>query len=136
MKVSCLFTDGRTMRGEGDLTVTDGNVFAIPFLGPFSDILSKIVPGIGYNNAHKAKMAFAISEGIITTKNLTIEGRGFSMFGDGRIWFLDDRMDFDMRINMQGLPGVLLFPVSKLFEYRANSKFSKPDWKPKVIPSL
>ena len=128
--------EGRTMRGEGELTVTEGNVFAIPFLGPFSDILSKIVPGIGYNSAHKAKMAFAISDGIITTKNLEIEGRGFSMFGNGRIWFLDDRMDFDMRINMQGLPGILFFPVSKLLEYRADSKFSRPEWKPRIIPNL
>ncbi len=128
--------DGRSMKGEGELTVTEGNVFAIPFLGPFSDILSKIVPGIGYNSAHKASMAFAISDGIITTKNFAIEGRGFSMFGNGRIWFLDDRMDFDMRINMQGLPGLVFFPVSKLLEYRADSKFSKPEWRPKVIPNL
>ncbi len=128
--------DGRTMRGEGELTVTEGNVFAIPFLGPFSDILSKIVPGIGYNSARKASMAFAISDGIITTKNFAIEGRGFSMFGNGRIWFLDDRMDFDMRINMQGLPGLVFFPVSKLLEYHADSKFSKPEWRPKVIPNL
>ena len=128
--------DGRTMRGEGDLTVTDGKVFAIPFLGPFSDILNKIVPGVGYNNARKASMPFAISDGVITTKNLTIEGTGFSMFGHGRIWFLDDRMDFDMRINLQGLPGLVFFPVSKLLEYRADSKFSKPDWKPRVIPNL
>ncbi len=128
--------DARTMRGEGEFTVTEGNVFAIPFLGPFSDILSKIVPGIGHNNAHKASMAFAISDGVITTKNLAIEGRGFSMFGNGRIWFLDDRMDFDMRINMQGLPGLPFFIVSKLLEYRADSKFSKPEWRLKVIPNL
>jgi len=128
--------DGRSMKGEGELTVTEGNVFAIPFLGPFSDILSKIVPGIGYNSARKASMTFAISDGIITTKNLAIEGRGFSMFGNGRIWFLDDRMDFDMRINMQGLLGLPVFVLSKLFEYRADSKFSKPEWRPKVIPNL
>ena len=128
--------DGRTMRGEGELTVTDGKVFAIPFLGPFSNILNSIVPGIGYSNARKASMPFAISDGIITTKNLAIEGAGFSMFGHGRIWFLDDRMDFDMRINMQGLPGLPLFFVSKLLEYHTDSKFSKPEWRLKVIPSL
>ncbi len=128
--------DGRLMRGEGDLTITDGNVFAIPFLGPFSDILSKIIPGLGYNRAHRASSSFAIAEGIITTKDFLIEGKGFSMIGDGRIWFLDDRMDFDMRINAQGIPGLLLFPVSKLLEYRTDSKFSKPDWRPKVIPKL
>ncbi len=128
--------DGRTMRGEGKLEITEGNVFAIPFLGPFSDVLNKIVPGMGYNLARKAGLTFAISDGVITTNNLEIEGKGFSMFGQGRIWFLDDRMDFDMRLNAQGLPGVLLLPVSALLEYRSVSKFSQPDWRPKVIPSL
>ncbi len=128
--------DGRLMQGEGKLNITEGNVFAIPFLGPFSDVLNKIVPGMGYNLARRASLTFAIAEGIITTKNLEIEGRGFSMFGQGRIWFLDDRMDFDMRLNAQGLPGLLLLPVSELLEYRSVSKFSEPNWSPKVIPKL
>jgi hypothetical protein len=126
--------DGRTMRGEGDMVVTDGNVFAIPFLGPFSEILNKIVPRMGYSRARKASASFTVADGLITTKNFLIEGRGFSMIGGGKIWFLDDRMDFDIRINAQGLPGVLLFPVSKLTEFRALSKFSKPEWRPKVLP--
>ena len=36
----------------------------------------------------------------------------------------------------QGLPGVLLFPVSKLFEYTADQKLSKPIWRPKIVPRL
>jgi hypothetical protein len=128
--------DGRTMKGEGKLEITDGNVFAIPFLGPFSDVLNKIVPGLGYNRARKASLTFAIADGIMSTGNLEIEGKGFSMFGNGRIWFLEDRMDFDMRLNAQGLPGVFLLPVSELLEYRSVSKFSEPDWKAKVIPRI
>ena len=41
-----------------------------------------------------------------------------------------------MRINAQGLPGVLLFPVSKLFEYTADEKLSKPVWRAKMLPKL
>ncbi len=128
--------DGRTMKGDGKLEITDGNVFAIPFLGPFSDVLNKIVPGLGYNRAHKAALTFAIADGIMTTDNLEIEGKGFSMYGNGRIWFLDDRMDFDMRLNAQGIPGVFLLPVSKLLEFRSVSKFSEPDWRAKVVPRI
>ena len=128
--------NGRLMRGEGELAITDGNVFAIPFLGPFSDILSKIIPGAGYNRAHKASASFAIADGMIETKDFLVEGKGFSMIGDGRIGFLDDTMDFDMRVNAQGIPGLILFPVSKLLEYHTDAKFSKPDWRPKVIPKL
>ena len=128
--------DARTMVGEGKLDITEGNVFAIPFLGPFSDVLNKIVPGMGFSRARHASLTFATADGIMTTKNLEIEGRGFSMFGQGRIWFLEDRMDFTMRLNAQGLPGILLLPVSELLEYRSVSKFSEPNWSPKVIPKL
>ena len=128
--------DARTMRGSGDLTVTDGNVFAIPFLGPFSGILNSIVPGMGYNAARKGSATFAVEAGVIETKDLVIEGKGFSMIGHGKLFFVDDKMDFDMRINAQGLPGVLLFPVSKLLEYTSDDKLSKPTWRAKVVPRL
>jgi hypothetical protein len=128
--------DTRTMRGQGQLTVTDGAVFAIPVLGPLSGILNGIVPGMGDDVARKGSASFNVANGTITTKDFTIEGRGFSMFGAGDLYFLDDAMNFDLRINAKGLPGVLLFPVSKLFEYTSTDSLSKPNWRPKVIPRL
>lgn len=134
---TCSFTgkgdDAATLRGDGEMSVTDGNVFAIPFLGPLSDILNKIVPGMGISRARKATAKFSMADGILTNKDLIIEGNGFSMFGGGRIWLTEDKLDYDVRINARGLPGILLFPVSKLFEYRANSRLTKPEWKPKAL---
>jgi hypothetical protein len=128
--------DARTMEGRGELTVTEGNVFAIPFLGPLSGVLNSIVPGMGYNVARKGAAKFTIREGVIVTNDLEVQGQGFSMFGAGKLFFLDDKMDFNMRINAQGLPGVLLFPVSKLFEYTADDKLSKPTWRPRILPKM
>ncbi len=128
--------DANALRGDGEVSVTEGNVFAIPFLGPLSHILSKIVPGMGYSRARKATASFSMADGIVATKDFVIEGRGFSIIGDGRVWMIVDKRDFDIRINAQGLPGVKLFPVSKLLEYRANSKGSQPEWRPKVVPHL
>ena len=115
--------DSRAMRGEGQLIVTDGAVFSIPFLGPLSGILNGIVPGMGDDVARKGSASFSVANGTISTKDFTIEGQGFSMFGAGDLYFLDDSMNFDVRINARGLPGVLLFPVSKLFEYTARMVF-------------
>ncbi len=124
------------MEGEGELTVTDGNVFSIPFLGPLSGVLDSIVPGMGHSVARHAATRFSISGGVISTEDFVVQGNGFSMIGNGRLHFLDDKMDFDMRINAQGLPGILLFPVSKLFEYTADQKLSKPVWRLKIVPRL
>ena len=86
--------------------------------------------------ARKATSTFVIKDGVISTEDLVVQGKGFSMLGHGKLFFIDDKMDFDMRINAQGLPGVLLFPVSKLFEYTAADKLSKPVWHPKIVPRL
>jgi hypothetical protein len=128
--------DTRSMRGRGQLSVSEGKVFAIPFLGPLSGILSSIVPGMGDDVARKGSASFALEKGVIDTTDFLVEGRGFSMIGGGKLYFLDDKMDFDARINAKGLPGVLLFPVSKLFEYTATDSLSKPNWRPKIVPRL
>jgi hypothetical protein len=133
---SLLRDDPRTMRGRGELSVTEGQVFAIPFLGPLSSILNTIVPGMGDDVARKGTASFLVEKGVIDTSDLVIEGSGFSMIGGGKLFFLDDEMNFDMRINAKGLPGVLLFPVSKLFEYTATDELSKPNWRPKLVPRL
>lgn len=129
-------SDARTLSGRGDVSVVEGNVFAIPVLGPFSAILNSIVPGMGYNVAHRASCSFEMRDGAITTRDFVVKGQGFSMIGDGTLFFVDDKMDFNIRLNAQGLPGVLLFPVSKLFEYTSDGSLSKPAWRLKRLPTL
>jgi hypothetical protein len=122
------------MQGSGNLLVENGNVFAIPVLGPLSAVLGTILPGVGYQTARKATCDFRVANGEIRTDNLDVIGQGFSMIGRGSLFFLRDTMDFSVRINAQGVPGVLLYPVSKLFEYVSDGKLSEPQWRPKALP--
>jgi hypothetical protein len=123
-------SDARTMRGRGKVEVTNGEVFAIPIFGPLSGILNHIVPGSGYSIAHKASTSFEISDGVIHTDDFDAAGTFFSMLGHGDIHFLDDKLDFNLRLNMKG-PGILLTPMYKLFEYTGEGSLKKPDWHPK-----
>jgi len=124
------------MEGSGSLRIEDGNVFAIPLLGPFSTILGIILPGVAYNTARLATADFTVANEKITTRNLDIIGRGFSMIGAGDIYFLTGRLDMSMRINAQGIPGLVFFPVSKLFEYESRGTVADPKWSPKIIPQI
>jgi hypothetical protein len=128
-------SDPRTMRGSGKVEVTNGDVFAIPIFGPLSGILNHIVPGSGYSIAHQASASYKVNEGIIHTDDFEASGTLFSMLGHGDIYFLDDKLDFNVRLNMKG-PGVLLTPVYKLFEYTGEGSLKKPDWHPKRLPSF
>ncbi len=122
------------MQGAGSLRVEDGNVFAIPILGPLSEILNLILPGVGYQTAREATADFTIADEKINTRNLAIEGAGFSLYGHGDIYFVRDKLDMSVRINARGIPGIVLFPVSKLFEYVSTGTVADPGWRPKIIP--
>ena len=126
----------RAIDGKGHLIVTDGNVFAIPIFGPFSGILNEVLPGTGYNDARKGSCTFEMRDGIVTTRDLLMEGRGFSILGQGKLYIVDDKMDFTARINAQGLAGKFLDPVSHLLEYVSDGSLSKPVWRPKLLPKM
>jgi AsmA-like C-terminal region len=125
-------SDARTMRGHGKVEVTNGDVFAIPIFGPLSGILNRILPGSGYSIAHRATANFKIDNGIMNTEDFNADGSLFNMLGHGDIHFLDDKLDFNVRLNMKG-PGVLLTPMYKLFEYAGTGSLKKPDWRPAVL---
>ena len=65
-------SDARTMNGKGEVEVRNGDVFAIPLFGPLSDILNKIMPGVGYRVARKGNMSFTIKDGVIRTSDFHV----------------------------------------------------------------
>ena len=123
--------NARAMHGSGKIQVTEGNVFAIPIFGPLSELIGHIIPGTGYSVAHNAKADFTIKEGVAHTDDFKVSGDLFGMVGHGDVHFLDDKLDFDVRINANILGGVVLAPVYKLFEYKGEGSLSKPNWHPK-----
>ena len=129
-----LGSDWHSMRGSGKVEVSNGDVFAIPIFGPLSGILNKIVPGSGYSIARDATADFKVENAIIHTNNFEAASALFSMLGHGDIHFLEDKLDFNLRLDMKG-PGILLTPMYKLFEYAGTGSLKKPDWHPAVLSS-
>jgi hypothetical protein len=123
--------NARAIKGEGRLVVRDGDVFAIPVLGPLSGILNTLFAGhSGYSVAHKATANFTMQEGVIHTDKMDVAGKWFRMVGDGDIYFLDDKLDMEVRVEPAGA-AVLLTPVYKLFEYKGEGSIKEPNWHPK-----
>jgi hypothetical protein len=123
-------SETRLMQGTGTAKVTDGDIFAIPIFGPLSGLLSAIIPGAGYSLARQASANFTIQNGIIHTDDFKVSGKLFGMIGHGDIHFLEDKLDFDIRIQAGGA-GVVLTPMYKLFEYKGEGSIAKPNWHPK-----
>jgi len=126
----------RSMTGSGRLLIKDGNVLAMPILGPLSVLLNEVIPGFGYQPARKATADFSVRNGVISTRNILIEGLGFNMIGHGDIDYLDNQMDMSMRLNIKGPIGLVTYLVSKTFEYESVGSASHPKWRPKILPKL
>lgn len=120
----------RTISGRGNVKIRDGYLLSIPFLGGLSAFLGEIIPDWGSARASEADSSFTVSRGKIRTKNLDIYSVNFTLIGEGDYDFVDDKLDLKVRANVRGLPGALLFPVSKLFEYHGTGGLGKTKWEP------
>ena len=67
------------------------------------------------------------------TDDLEIGSVAFNLIANGNYDFLRDNLDMDARVNLKGPMGIVLFPVSKLFEYHGTGPLSEPVWKAKVL---
>jgi len=123
-------SDARSINGKGEVEVRNGDVFAIPIFGPLSDLLDKVLPGIGYHVARKASATFTMRDGVIRTPDFHVDGGLFGMVGHGEAQCLDNKIDFDLRIDASGA-GFVLTPFYKFFEYKAEGSLSHPTWRPK-----
>jgi AsmA-like C-terminal region len=128
---------GVTIDGSGTAALEDGNIFAVPLLGPLSTIISALLPGdrIAYSVARKATASFRVANGRVSTKDFEAATRTFRLSASGVVDVARNFVDLDARVNLRGAPGLLLYPVSKLFEYHAGGSISEPGWRPKHLPT-
>jgi hypothetical protein len=118
--------------GQGDISIQGGYILSIPFLGGLSSLLGTLIPSFGFAKADRAVADFKVNNGSVSTENLTISSTLFTLIGNGEYQFVKDNLALDMRANMRGVPGLLLFPVSKIFEYHGSGPLSNPVWRPKL----
>src|SRR5438105_3346807 len=123
-------SDTRSINGKGEFEVRNGDVFAIQIFGPLSDLLDKMLPGIGYHVARKASASFTLRDGVIRTPDFYVDGGPFGMVGPREAQWLANRIEFVMRIDASGA-GFVRTPFYKFFEYKAEGSLSHPTWRPK-----
>ncbi len=109
-----------TFKGDGQISIRDGYILSIPFMGGLSELLGAMIPNFGYAKADRAGMSFLINHGRLTTEDLEVSSAAFSLIGNGGYDFAKDDLDMNTRVNINGVVGLLLFPVSKLFEYHGS----------------
>lgn len=127
--------DWKTLRGDGVAIIVNGNLYAVPILGPLTPLLGGFLPTPikGYNIAREGNCTFTIQDGVVRTDDLEALTSAFRLVSKGTVHFMDDRVDFDAQARVRGLPGLVLRPVSELLEYRARGTVSDPKWRPRIF---
>ncbi len=62
---------------------------------------------------------------------MNISSETAALIGNGNYNFITDNLDLDIRVNGNFVFGVLLYPISKIFEYHGSGKMKSPKWVPK-----
>jgi hypothetical protein len=122
-----------SITGWGSMNVRKGVLYPIPFLGGLSDVLNSIIPNLGHSEASDADATYEFKGGKIHIDDVDIHSTGFAMIGSGEYDYMDDEVDMNMRVNVRGIFGVALYPLSKLFEYRGTGSLKDTKWEPKVL---
>lgn len=137
-KIEGLMGEGnnsRAVQGEGYVSIKDGRVFTFPLFGGFTDIMTKIIPGLDFILSQTdVKSEFKISDGKIHTGEVLIEGDVFSVNGRGNYYF-NKNLDFKVQFKLlkeKTLGGkvaqFLTAPLSKILEFRLTGTLKKPRW--------
>lgn len=130
------------LEGRGNAAIRDGDLFAIPLLGPLSRKVrdspeapaGESSPG---NVAREASASFSIDGGVFTTADLVALTNTYAVHGAGSLDARDGSVDFEAVVNFRGgLGKVIMAPVSELLTYSCGGTIGDPQWKPKHISNL
>ena len=123
--------DWKSLNASGALVLLNGNLYAVPVLGPLTPLLGALLPAPinDYNVAKEANCTFHIGDGFIVTDDFEALTSAFKLVSRGTVDFVKDNVTFTAQARAKGLPGLVLFPVSELLEYKADGTVGQPNWR-------
>jgi hypothetical protein len=127
--------DWKSLKGSGAIVILNGNLYAIPILGPLTPLLGALLPTPigGFNVAKEADATFKLADGFATTNDLVASTKVFHISAKGQVDYVEDRVQFHAQVKFGRLLGLVLFPVSKILEYTGEGTVGDPKWRPRFF---
>ena len=126
------------LNGQGRINVTDERISQMKLFMGLTDYLAKNVPGVaGLVNQSKASAEYTITNGVIASDNIYIEGDVFTIKAWGSYDIPADNLDFKVTVQLlrndtflSKLVRPVTFPFTKLLlEFRVAGPVENPEWK-------
>lgn len=128
-----------SFNGSGSGTISNGNIFAVPVLGPLTRVIAgrNNSRGEGNNIVREASASFRITNGVLRTDDLEALAKGLRIRSAGTVSLVDKSVDLEAVVNTRdNLSSTILTPVSELLTYSCSGTISEPVWKPKHISGI
>jgi hypothetical protein len=134
--------DWRTWDGRGYIDLRDGLIWNVPIFGILSPVLNTVSPGLGNSRATDASAKFTMTNGVIFTDSLEMRTLMARLNYAGTV---DLKQNVNARVTAQllrdtwaigPLISTVMWPVSKLFEYKITGTLENPKSDPVYVPKF
>ncbi len=134
--------DWHSWDGFGRANLHDGLLWDIPIFGILSPVLNTFSSGLGNSRATDATAKFSMTNGVIYSDSLKIHSTMMQMEYTGTV---DLQQNVNARVTARllrntwmigPLVSTVLWPVSKLFEFKVTGTLKNPKSEPVYVPKL
>jgi hypothetical protein len=130
-------------QGYGKASLRDGFLWDLPVFGVLTPVLNGISPGLGNSRASSAVCTFTIENAVVKSRDLVIRAEGMRMNYTGSVDLegrTDARVEAEVLRDMWlvgPLVSSVLWPVTKMFEYKVGGTLDDPKLEPVyILPKL
>lgn len=128
---------GKTVKGSGEVKLREGRVFTMPLFGGFTDIMTRVIPGLDFVLSQSEVQAeFVVERNKIKSERVLIEGDILSLHAKGDYYF-DNTLNYKVQVRLlkeRDFVGkilqTLMWPLTTLFEFRLRGTLKDPRWYP------
>ena len=124
--------------GKGSISSKDGRLSQLKLFAGLTEVLADKVPGVGaIVNQSSGSCDFAITNGVLSSENILIEGGLFSIRGKGALDLNTGSLDFTLRVQFfrkDSIIDTLVSPVTWAFskllmEVHLGGTLDEPKWR-------
>ncbi len=121
------------LSGTGHIALEKGELFEVPIFGPLSPVISSVLGRrkAGFQEASEAFCTFTLTEGALRTQDFRTATSSIIFTGDALINLSKLTMFMTLRMNAQGLFGVITLPLRPfygMFQFRGTGPIREPKW--------
>lgn len=125
------------MRGKGHIVIKDGQLMRLKGLHGLIELLAEHCPGFSLiTDSTQGSCDYVIENGCLTTDNIYIEGSVFSIKMYGQMDFVNNTLDFTVRVQFSkkdSIVGKILHPLTwpftkLLLEFKLSGSVDEPKW--------